>query len=226
MIERRDIRSQPDYSDALYAARCIADRAVNEGVLISQATCRPVYEHMGAVLADSILQAGLNYMTVVRPRISSILSMFPHAATITILIEVIEKEGSAKFLQWRHSEKVSRFNELVAFIGEAGIETTNHLSEVLHDDGFRKDLRRVRGVGPKTVDYMSCLVGVDCIAVDRHIRGFADFAGLEDASYDYLREVFSFAADLLSISRRDFDACIWHHQAKKFMRQTVFDFTC
>jgi hypothetical protein len=225
MIENGELCFRSDYSDTLYAARCIADCAVEEGVLTSHAICRPVYDHMGAVLADSILQAGLNYMTVVRPRIASILKMFPRAATVTNLIEITEKEGSQKFLQWQHPEKVSRFDELVSFMVDAEIENTNQLSIFLHDDSFRKDLRRVRGVGPKTIDYMSCLVGIDCIAVDRHIRGFADFVGLADDSYDYLRKVFSFAADLLSVSRRDFDACIWQYQATKFMRQSAFHFS-
>lgn len=220
----RTMQQQPDYSDALYAARCIADHAVREDVLASRATYRPVYHHMGAVLADSVLQAGLNYARVVKPRIASILKTFPHAATINVLIEVIETEGSAKFLQWEHFEKVSRFDGLVAFVAEAQIESTCELGAALQDDSFRANIRRVKGVGPKTVDYMACLVGVDCIAVDRHIKNFAEFAGLEDDSYEYLRDVFSFAADLLSISRREFDAQVWYYQSMKTRQQLEFEF--
>jgi len=180
---------------------------------------------MGAVLADSVLQAGLNYEKVVKPRITSILETFPHASTTNTLLEVIEIEGSPKFLQWEHGEKIARFDSLVMFIAEAKIRNTFELGEALGEDHFRSDIQRVRGVGPKTVDYMACLVGVDCIAVDRHIRGFAEFVGLEDGSYDYLRDVFSFAADLLSISRREFDSSIWHHQAANSRRQMSFEFT-
>lgn len=159
-----------------------------------------------------------------RPRIAFILNTFPHAATVNVLIDVINTEGSPKFLQWKHGEKISRFDSLVAFVAEAEIQTTCELGKALLDDSFREGIRRVRGVGPKTVDYMACLVGVDSIAVDRHIRGFAEFAGLEDASYDYLHEVFSFAADLLSISRREFDASIWHYQSVKTARQISLEF--
>ena len=179
---------------------------------------------MGAVLADSVLQAGLNYAKVVKPRIVSILRTFPHATTMNLLIGVIEQEGSPKFLQWEHWEKVSRFDNLVAFMAEAKIDSTSDLNTALRDKSFRMDIRHVRGVGPKTVDYMACLVGVDCIAVDRHIRGFAELAGLEDDSYDYLREVFSFAADLLSISRREFDASIWRYQSEQTTRQLSLEF--
>lgn len=216
---------KPDHSDALYAARCVADHAVRAGLLSSRVSYRPVFDHMGAVLADSVLQAGLNYEKVVKPRITSILETFPHASTTNTLIEVIEIEGSPKFLRWEHGEKIARFDGLVTFIAEAKIRNTSELGEALGEDHFRSDIQRVRGVGPKTVDYMACLVGVDCIAVDRHIRGFAEFAGLENGSYDYLRDVFSFAADLLSISRREFDSSIWYHQAAKSRRQMSFEFT-
>ncbi len=64
------------------------------------------------------------------------------------------------------------------------------------------------------------LITVDCIAVDRHIRGFAQFAGLEENSYNYLRDVFSFAADLLSISRREFDASIRQLSVGKILPTT------
>ncbi len=212
-----------NYSDALCAARCVADRVVSENLLERHATFRPIYHHMGAVLADSVLQAGLNYTKVVKPRIESILKTFPHAATINVLIDVIAIEGSPKFLQWEHFEKVSRFDGLVAFVADAQIESTDDLGAALRDDGFRADIRQVKGVGPKTVDYMACLVGVDCIAVDRHIKGFAESAGLENDGYDYLRDVFSYAADLLSISRREFDAQIWHYQSMKTRKQLQFD---
>ncbi|WP_026758987.1 hypothetical protein [Sediminimonas qiaohouensis] len=218
------MQQQLNYSDALYAARCVADHVLREGLLTSRVSYRPVYHHMGAVLADSVLQAGLNYARVVKPRIASILRTFPHASTVNVLIEVIETEGSPKFLQWEHGEKISRFDSLVAFVADAEIENTFELGEALRDDNFRSNIQRLRGVGPKTVDYMACLVGADCIAVDRHIRGFAEFAGLENGSYEYLRDVFSFAADLLSVSRREFDASIWRYQSAKAVEQLTFEF--
>jgi hypothetical protein len=225
VIRREEMAENLDAPDRLYAARCIANRAVQVGVLTSRVFYRPVYRHMGAVLADSVLQAGLNYAKVVKPRISFILEKFPQASTVNALIEVIDTEGSPKFLGWKHGEKILRFDSLVAFVADAEIESTCDLGDALQDNSFRSNIQRVRGVGPKTVDYMACLVGVDCIAVDRHIRGFAELEGLENASYCYLRDVFSFAADLLSISRREFDASIWYYQSAKSNRQLSLDFT-
>jgi len=214
---------QPNYSDALYAARCIADHALRVGVLASRGLSRPVYGHMGAALADCTLQAGLNYSTVVRPRITSILRFFPDAKTVNTLIGVIEKEGVQKFLQWKHPERISRFENLIRFMTETGIDSTSDLCEALGDAAFTIEIRKIRGIGPKTIDYMGCLVGLDCIAVDRHIKNFAETAGLEKNSYDYLKETFNFAADLLSVSRREFDASIWQYQSNKSKVQIALE---
>lgn len=215
---------QSNCFDLLSAARSIADFASAEGVLSYQGIQRPVYSHMGALLADCVLQAGLNYTTVVRPRIASILATFPHATTIKVLVKVIEEEGSPRFLQWEHREKVSRFDNLLAFVAEAEIQTTAELRFALEESGFRKDIRNLRGVGPKTVDYMACLVGADRIAVDRHIKSFASIAGLENDGYDYLQQAFAYAADLLDISRREFDSRIWSYQSVRSDKQLKFQF--
>src|SRR5690606_15913209 len=61
VIREKKMVKKPDHSDALYAARCVADHAVRAGLLSSRVSYRPVFDHMGAVLADSVLQAGLNY---------------------------------------------------------------------------------------------------------------------------------------------------------------------
>ena len=215
---------QTDSLEALQAARCIADFAIEEGVKDADIRCRPTYDHMGAVLADSVLQAGLNYSSVVKPRVQSILESFPHARTVDVLVEVVRHEGSGNFLQWQHKEKIDRFETLISFLVDVEIGSTVDFGEALSDNQFRHDIRQLRGVGPKTVDYMACLVGVDCIAVDRHIKGFAQSAGFAHDNYELLKAVFSFAADLLDMRRREFDAWIWKYQVDKSKPQLSFGF--
>jgi endonuclease III-like uncharacterized protein len=79
----------------------------------------------------------------------------------------------------------------------------------LVQDEARENLLSLQGIGPKTYDYLCCLVGIDCIAVDRHVRTFANEAGVYINDYDRLKSVVSYAADLLGMTRRDFDAWIW-----------------
>ncbi|APP06742.1 hypothetical protein AAFX19_15630 [Vibrio harveyi] len=194
----------------LKSARILANYAQEQGFEAESHNARPTYDHMGAILADSILQAGMNYRNVVKPRVEAILVSYADKKSVSDLVDLIASEGLEKLLNWSHRTKLSRFEKLVTFMMKNQVITANELKERLLDDSFCTSLQRIDGIGPKTVDYMKCLVGIDSIAVDRHIKTFAKEAGLEHHDYDFLRNVFCSAADLLSISRRAFDSWVWN----------------
>lgn len=193
----------------LLAARRIADHAKDEGALAEQNIPRATCAHLGAVLADSVLQAGLNYATVVRPRVLAILRAYPDLDTVSALLGLIEERRTDLFLNWRHHEKVTRFEALVAFLKAWGVEDIHDLRAKLAAEDFRDAMQTINGIGPKTVDYMACLVGIESIAVDRHVRTFAKKSGVENDDYHFLRKSFCCAADLLALPRREFDAWLW-----------------
>lgn len=199
--------------EVLLVARLIANRAKDEGALFDEKHPRATCGHLGAVIADSILQAGLNYSTVVRPRVLAILQMHPSRHTISSLASLIYTNEVGAFLNWRHSEKIGRFEALVLFLQSRGIEDVQDLRFALASAGFCEAVQTVNGIGPKTVDYMSCLVGIDSIAVDRHVRAFARAVGIKNDDYHFLRKSFCCAADLLSLPRREFDAWLWRRAA-------------
>jgi hypothetical protein len=198
--------------EAIKNARRIADHAVSLGIEDRETkghSNRIVSYHLGAVLADSVLQAGLNYHTVVRPRVKRILEIYPDTDKMSSVMLIIKENKAAEFLDWNHHEKVSRFVEVVNFLNASSIQNVCDLRDHLQEDRCRNDLLGITGIGPKTVDYLSCLVGLDCIAVDRHVKLFVENAGLEIKGYDSLKLVVSYAADLLGIARRDFDSWMW-----------------
>jgi hypothetical protein len=199
--------------DILLAARRVADFAEADGALGVASMRRPTLEHMGAVVADAVLQAGLNYASVVRPRVIAILQNHPEAGRVSVLTKLVESRGVAAFLNWSHPTKLERFEQLVLFLARHSVETSGDLRACLGSSEFRVSLRTVNGVGLKTVDYLACLVGIDSIAVDRHVRAYASRAGVDSKEYDFLREVFCSAADLLSISRRTFDGWVWRRES-------------
>ncbi len=215
---------QSSTAQMLIAARRIADYATELGAEFDNVEVRPAYEHMGALLADSVLQAGLNYHTVVLPRVAAILELFPELDCVSALNGMVLRGETSTFLNWKHPEKVGRFDALVCFMSGTGIEDVVDLRAGLRDGGFVEAVREVRGVGPKTVDYMACLVGLDSVAVDRHVRTFAKRVGVMEEDYDFLRSVFCCAADLLSVSRRDFDAWVWRREASISAPQMSFAF--
>lgn len=199
--------------DILLAARRIADYAKDEGALREQKVPRVTCEHVGAVLADSVLQAGLNYTTVVRPRVLAILRTYPEMDSVSSLMTLVKEHKTGVFLNWRHHEKVTRFEALVHFLARWNVDRADDLRALLARDEFCHAIQGINGVGPKTVDYMACLVGIDSIAVDRHVRTFAKKVGVENDDYQFLRRSFCCAADLLSVPRREFDAWLWRRAA-------------
>lgn len=199
--------------EVLLAARRIADHAKDEGALWELKVPRATCEHLGAVLADSVLQAGLNYATVVRPRVLAILRTYSSHDTVSSLLELIKEQRTGEFLSWRHHEKVTRFETLVVFLKEWGVEDVHDLRSNLALEEFCEAIQTLNGIGPKTVDYMACLVGIDSIAVDRHVRTFAKSVGVENDDYHFLRKSFCCAADLLELPRREFDAWLWRRAA-------------
>lgn len=216
--------SVPSPIDLLVAARKIADFADAEGVVTTRQATRAQYDHLGAVLADSVLQAGLRYASVVRPRVERILIRYPDSASAWALAEIVRNGQAAEFLDWQHPVKAARFERTVEFICKSGIEHVADLREKLRSDEFCLHFQSINGIGPKTVDYMACLVGIESIAVDRHIRSFARRVGIQAVDYLFLKRVFCFAADLLSISRREFDAWVWHRESSKKSSQLSLAF--
>lgn len=199
--------------ELLLVARRIANHAKAEGVFSEEKHPRVTCAHLGAVLADSVLQAGLNYKTVVRPRVLAIQRKHPSCYTISSLVWLIKNGETGAFLNWHHREKISRFESLVVFLQMWGVEDVQDLQAGLVSEDFCDAIQSVNGIGPKTVDYMACLVGIDSIAVDRHVRAFAKTVGIENGDYHFLRAAFCCAADLLSLPRREFDAWLWRRAA-------------
>lgn len=202
----------------------MADFASSQGVPATYAVRRSTYKHAGALLADAVLQAGLSYRSVVMPRVGRILKEFPDADCVSALSYLVEKGGTAHLLNWQHQTKIERFERLVCFLHRAKVDTTDDMRTVLKSEPFCADLQSLNGVGPKTIDYMACLVGIESIAVDRHIRTFALRSGVNNDAYEFLKNVFCFAADLLSISRREFDAWVWSREASRQSPQLKFVF--
>ena len=166
---------------------------------------------MGATLSDAVLQAGLNYNAVVRPRVSRLLHCFPQATTTSKFLDLIDEFGAEHLLNWKHPEKPTRLIAIANFFYVRSIETENCLSEWLQSTDNAAHLETIRGIGPKTVDYLKMLVGIPAVAVDRHIRTFVQRAGFRSNNYIAIREVVEEAADRLQVHRTSLDYAIWVH---------------
>ena len=89
------------------------------------------------------------------------------------------------------------------------LESVDDIASWLGRPTSASKLRGLQGIGPKSVDYLACLVGQPLVPVDRHIRRFAADAGLPSLKYDELGRAMSKAASHLGYEPRDFDHTVW-----------------
>jgi hypothetical protein len=192
-------------------ARRLADYIASLDGFIVRPRTGANYDHMGAIICDSILQAGLNYATVVGPRVRRLIERWPKARRTSVFASMSKRLGLGDVLNWRDPEKPRRIVELTSFLMGEKIDTEGELRNWLSIAGHAETLSTVRGVGPKTIDYIKSLVGVQTVAVDRHLRTFVERAGLRLRAYDDVRGVTCEAADILGHEYCALDHAIWSY---------------
>ena len=175
----------------------------------------PYRDHIGALFTDAILQAGVNYRSVVRPRVESVLIRFPEADTVSAFSSILDEYGINNVLNWNNKAKIHRMHDLVSFCMLHSIETASELTLFLNDTEGEEQLKEINGIGDKTCDYMKRLLGFDTVAVDRHIREFLLDADILYDDYFEIKEVVEFAADIMGETRRALDYSIWSYMSNK-----------
>ncbi|MGA3060793.1 MAG: hypothetical protein ABSD92_10535 [Candidatus Bathyarchaeia archaeon] len=173
------------------------------------------YYHMGATIADAILQSGLNYKTVVKPRIDDILEKYPEAQATSAFLKLLTEEGPNKILRWNNSEKPNRVIALTNFFVANKIESENDLKAWLEDESHISSLKDVRGVGNKTVDYLRILSGIKTNAIDRHLLNFISQAGIEVDDYSEANQLINEVADFMGKDKALLDHSIWKYMSEK-----------
>jgi hypothetical protein len=181
------------------------------------------YGHIGATIADAVLQPRRDYDTFVAPRTKRILTEWPHERTVTAILRLLRTVPPPEFLNCEDTEnsgswlghRVWRFCTILHLLNQEGIENEADLKTWLTMDSNLPKLGAIKGVGPKTVDYLKLLVGVQGAgaAVDSRLRAFLNMAGIvtTPSDYDTPREIINRAADLLSVERSLLDHSIWRY---------------
>jgi endonuclease III len=178
------------------------------------------YNHMAATAADAILQANQKYDTNVAPRTKRILDKYPEATTTSATLKILESVPATEFLNWRGLDRADRFVALLKLFQTNRIETEDDLNKRFTDDSdaFSRQLLAQNGIGPKTVDYLKILAGLQTSAIDRHLENFLIEAGISDRTYgkyEKTQNLINAAADQLGIPQAIFDHSIWHYMKEK-----------
>jgi len=166
-----------------------------------------------------MLQSGVRYETVVKPRVTKI-SRYTEAEASTGFLKLLERVGERKLLDWSDTEKPRRVLKVTRFFVEEHIETEEDLKNWLKNEANIVKLKKLRGIGDKTADYFKNLVGISTSAVDRHLIKFLNQANINVKIDEYVkaREIINRAAETLKIDKSIFDHSIWKYMSCKKYR--------
>jgi len=167
------------------------------------------YNHIGATLTDVMFQAGVNWHNSVEPRIKKIKT-FKELATINGLQEYFRNHDAEIFFDWK-GRKPKNFLNIINFLDTQFVDTETDLRKWLLLPGSLDKLRDQPGFGNKTVDYIKIVVGLQSVAVDRHVITMLGRAGIHDVDYSEARNIVMGAADLLRVNPSILDHSIWYY---------------
>ena len=121
--------------------------------LIAAPDC-PYRNHIGALLTDVVLQAGLNYQHVVAPRVYKVLNDYPVAYTVNRFAAVLQKHSLETVLDWHDCEKQIRMIRILEFCKAQGIQDSYQLKLYLVNSKLNSaKFKSIKGIGDKTYDY-------------------------------------------------------------------------
>ncbi|MDH6124849.1 hypothetical protein [Kitasatospora sp. GP82] len=142
------------------------------------------WTHMGAVICDASFHAQRKYEVQIRPRLLQLQSAWPDAATVRGFQARLSMGDLAVAMKFNSPRKVATAQDITDLLAANGVDDRDDLHAWLGDRANRVALREVKGVEPKTVDYISDLVGRSHVAVDVHLRTFAAEAGVSNLRYE------------------------------------------
>ncbi len=179
---------------------------------------RKPYYHMGATITDVILQAGLNYRSVVYPRVRFLIDKYAYYNTTSRFIILYKTIPLNELLNWKHSYKLERIEKLTYFLYTHAIESEEEFSLWLKENENENHLLQLDGIGPKTIDYIKKMIGIPSIPIDRHMFKFLELAGIKTSEYDYAKFLLKESSQQLGLSYENLDGNLW-----RFMSTKMYD---
>ena len=173
------------------------------------------YHHMGATLADAVLQRGIEYKPVVEPRIKRLLAAYPEATTTSAFARVVSEHGAARVLGWSEGQKPQTLVALINLLLEHAVETEDDLRAWLERPENLARLQWINGIKDKTADYLQILVGIQTVAVDRHLFDFLAEAGAPTDDYAEANKILRETAALLGVEPAKLDHSIWRYMSER-----------
>jgi len=179
-----------------------------------------VDHHMGALIIDAILQAGVRYDTVVIPRVTRVRKEHPEAKTTSAFAALLGVSDPHELLDWGGTTAITRLLALTDLLLEEGVEDEAELLAFLDSPGGKARVTAISGIKDKTFAYLRFLAGAeDAVAVDRHLRRHLERCGVQFRGFDDAVEVYREAASLLGVSPATLEWSVFSLSTSRALRQ-------
>lgn len=176
---------------------------------------RKPYNNMAATLSDAILQAGMNYKTVVMPRISDILYRYSNFTSTCDFIILFQTVPIEQIIKWKNKKKQNTLCNLAWLLYNEGVNSEEDFRQWGRVSENEEKLLALDGIGYKTVDYLKLLSGLETIPVDRHLFKFLKDSEIPITTYYDASYIFKSAAKELNIEERLLDKIIWDYMSSR-----------
>lgn len=167
--------------------------------------------NMGATIIDGILQAGLNYKNVVKPRVDKFKNEHRDIKTTTQFYNLISTKDLSELIKMK-GQKIDRIHTLVKFLKNEKIETEDDFYNWLSDKDNLLALSNLKGIKSKTIDYLKILTGhKETVAVDIRLLNFIKLScpDLDNITYEFAKELLMKTAKKLRVEPATLDFSIW-----------------
>jgi endonuclease III len=150
-------------------------------------------------------------------RIEELIALWPDATTTAAFLSRLAADDLGSTVRWRGQEKLRRIENLAVVLNAEGMQTPQDLVTAYEDEAvalsLMRTLRQIRGIGPKTVNYLAILAGSkQYVAVDRHLRAFVREAGITGLSDESVRRLYIAVAARRGWTPGDLDAAVWRYR--------------
>lgn len=170
---------------------------------------RSQYSHMGAIIVDTMLQAGANWDGVKERRDK--VERYEEAKTTSGFLSLLNQQKSIKdFLNWG-GRKPGWVLGLVQFLNDEKVETQYDLQQWVQIPRNLEKLLELPGVREKTRDYLIKLAGMQSIAIDRHWYKALRCAGIVYIDYNDAHRIVELAAEIWQKDKSDLDTSVWRY---------------
>lgn len=175
---------------------------------------KPGWTHIGGVIVDAVLQPQRSYENLVYPRVRHVINTYPEAATTSGFLDLLQKEDPKDVMQYQSDDRASIALNLATTFQQQNLNTVEEIRTCFQTpdekSALLKNLQHIRGVGPKTANYVGILVGdPESFAIDARIRKVLKAAGIPRLSYNKTEKVIRDTAAQLGWHAGALDATLW-----------------